>query len=197
MTLPAVKVLKKKLFCRRSPGSPFPLTLWLCSSLQSYRVINGGASLLWRGHNFPHNVVLTLTLTSFFPPGNSVWVTLEVGTTLSQPLPVFMPSELRRLAQASLQTGGHPSHKALEEVFKFAQAKKFCTSEKTHSEQLTSPIVGLQRGGGQQGATAVTQSPCPGSSPSCGLWPSHPLGQILHPSANPASRSHLCSLKSS
>lgn len=67
---------------------------------------------------------LTLTLTSFFPPGNSVWVSPKVRTTLSQLFPLFVPNELWRLAQASLQAEGHPSHKALEEVFKFIPAKK-------------------------------------------------------------------------
>lgn len=49
---------------------------------------------------------------------------LKVRTTLPQPFPIFAPSELWKLAQASLQTGGHPLHKALEEVFKFARERK-------------------------------------------------------------------------
>jgi len=63
---------------------------------------------------------LTLPQTSFLLPGNSIWVTLEVRATLSQLFPVFVPGELWKPAQASPQAAGHPSHKALEEVFKCA-----------------------------------------------------------------------------
>ena len=84
-------------------------------------MINGGASLPWGGQDFPHNGTTDVNTNQLFSSWEQCLGYAEgQGYPLAVPFPVFVPSELWRPVQARLQTGGHPSHKALEEVFKFA-----------------------------------------------------------------------------